>query len=362
MGNGSMKNWVQRLLLPGIIAALLVSCNFLEERTSKPPAVTPLAGSTMTPAVPTKTANPPATAVLQAATATTEATEPALLPTVTFAFPPATTTSEPGPPPTPEGNATGPLPTATMSASAGDPLINFFRANVEETDPGNSITLEWSTTNAMTVTLWHLVPTGQFGDFWTVSESGSFDYPVGMRERNQTTFALSAIDEQGSNEMVTVAVTIRCPDEWFFSNPPDICPATAALYSAAAEQQFERGTMIWIAGEDRIYVLFGDGQQYAWQAYSDEWSQGEPENDPNLAPPSGLYQPVRGFGQVWREQPEVMDRLGWAVSEENAYDAAIQRTSFAKYNETYIGALDGALWRLMAERSDWLKINPRANS
>ncbi len=352
-----MKNWVLRLLLPGIIAALLASCNFLEEFTPTPAAVAPQAGSTIMPAGPTKTATAPATAIPLEKPVTLEPAEPALLPTVTVALPPTTAAGEIDLPPTLEGNTTVPLPHST-AASAGDTLINFFQANVEETDPGNSITLEWSTTNAMTVTLWHLAPTGQFSDFWSVSERGSFDYPVGMRERNQTTFALSAIDEQGNNEMVTVAVTLRCPDEWFFSNPPDICPATAALYSAAAEQQFEQGTMIWIAGEDRIYVLFGDGQQYAWQAYTDEWSQGEPENDANLAPPSGLYQPVRGFGQVWREQPEVKDRLGWAVSEENAYDTAVQRTSFAKYNETYIGTLDGALWRLMAERSDWQKTNP----
>ena len=113
--------------------------------------------------------------------------------------------------------------------------------------------------------------------------------------------------------------------------------------------------MLWSAAEDRIYVLYAGGQDPEWDAFTDEWDPGEPENDPDLLPPSGYYQPVRGFGLVWREQPGVRDRLGWAIDQEAAYQTAVQRTSYAKYNETYIRALDGAVWRLEAERSGWGK-------
>jgi hypothetical protein len=152
-----------------------------------------------------------------------------------------------------------------------------------------------------------------------------------------------------------VQITLRCPDQWFFDNPPDICPAQAALVSAGAEQHFQGGIMLWSAAEDRIYVLYAGGQNPEWAAFSDEWDPGEPENDPNILPPSGFYQPVRGFGLVWREQPGVRDRLGWAVDEEAAYQTAVQRTSYAKYNETYIRAVDGGVWRLEAEHSGWGK-------
>jgi hypothetical protein len=361
-----MKNWALLILLMGFITVILIACDPPDERPTPAPLISPVADSPIRTADPTTTiSNPPATTILPKTTVTTEPPDPASLPTVTLYLPATTTLSEPGRSdtlPTTDDNPTAPLPPAPTAASAGNPLINFFKANVEETDPGRSITLEWSTTNAMTVTLWHLAPTGQFSNFWAVSESGSFDYPVAMGERNRSTFALSAADGQGNSEMATVAVVLRCPDEWFFADSPDICPATAANYSAGAEQQFERGTMIWIRSEERIYVLFGDGQQIAWTTYTDDWIQGAPENDPDLAPPSGMYQPVRGFGLVWREQPGVKDRLGWAITEEGAYDTAVQRTSFAKYNETYIRALDGKLWRLLAERSDWVKINPGVNS
>ena len=98
-----------------------------------------------------------------------------------------------------------------------------------------------------------------------------------------------------------------------------------------------------------------DYEEEGWAAFTDEWDPGEPESDPTLEPPPGFYQPVRGFGQVWREQPGVRERLGWALGDEVAYQTAVQRTSYAKYNETYIQAMDGRVWRLRAERSGWEK-------
>lgn len=264
-------------------------------------------------------------------------------------------TNTPSPLPRVSASSTpSPLPSGT--AGTEGPIINTFRANVEEADPGDTITLGWATSNSITITLWHLAPTGQFSRFWDVSASGSFDYEINHYERNRTTFALSAADSLGNTEMATVAVTLRCPDEWFFENPPDICPAKAALISDGAEQSFEHGFMIWIAKEDRIYVLFEDGNSPNWNAYTDEWDPGEPESDPTLNPPPGKVQPVRGFGLVWREQPSVRERLGWATIGENPFETAIQRTSYAKYNETFIQAADGNIWHLKAERSGWDKI------
>jgi hypothetical protein len=53
---------------------------------------------------------------------------------------------------------------------------------------------------------------------------------------------------------------------------------------------------------------------------SDTWQEGQPENDPSLAPPDGLMQPIRGFGTAWRSTPAVRDALGWATNNEAWYD------------------------------------------
>lgn len=55
-----------------------------------------------------------------------------------------------------------PLPQPTDSPTIPQLVIDLFRANVEVSDPGETITLEWATHNAITVTLWKLAPTGQF--------------------------------------------------------------------------------------------------------------------------------------------------------------------------------------------------------
>jgi hypothetical protein len=227
---------------------------------------------------------------------------------------------------------------------------------VAEADPGQKIALSWATTGASEVTLWYMMPTGQFGSFWDVPLSGSFDYTIAPEERNQISFMLVASDAAGREAMASLGIPLRCPFEWFFGNHPDICAARAAIYSAGAEQRFERGTMIWVGGQDMIYVLFGDGQSYKWSSFPDQWDPGEPESDPSLIPPPGLFQPVRGFGLVWREQPQVRERLGWALAQEASSNTAVQSTSYPKYNETYILARDSQVWRLWPEWSGWDKL------
>lgn len=258
-----------------------------------------------------------------------------------------------------EGDTPTPTVTATATATSQPgvgPTINYFRANVDEADPGDTITLEWETRDATSVTLYHLMPTGQLGSFWEVDMSGSFVYEIDLAERNSTGFVLFASDDQGHIAQKTLFVSLRCPDTWFFTPAPTSCPAGPAVVSAAAEEHFERGTMIWVQEQDLIYVLFADGQSLQWSVFADQWDEGEPESDPTLTPPPGRFQPIRGFGLIWRQQASVRDRLGWAIDTELGFTTAVQRTSRPKYNDTYIRALDGKVWKLLPMSSGWEKI------
>ncbi len=255
----------------------------------------------------------------------------------------------------PDNDSPTPEPDPQASQTSESKVV-FFRSNVKEADPGDSITLEWSTNDTPTVTLWHLTPTGQLGRWWDVTPDGSFDYTIGPDEKNATRFALFATGYDDRSETASVTIAIRCSDGWFFEHAPNICPAALALSSAGVVQHFEGGTMIWVEEEDQIYVLFDDVHSPGWNRFVDQWDPAEPDNDPTLTPPDGLYQPVRGFGLVWREEPGIRDRMGWAVDEESSFETIVQRTSYAKYNETYILAHDGKIWRLHPERSAWEKI------
>ena len=251
--------------------------------------------------------------------------------------------------------AATPTPTATTPALTA-PTITYFRSSINMPDPGDTIQLEWDTTNSEQVTIYRIYG-GQLGTFWTLEPTGVMSYTINASERNTISFALYA-SRAGYDGYAqdTLEIPLTCPNEWFFTPAPDECAAQDTLISAGAEQPFEHGVMIWVQELDRIYVLYDDEGNGEWNAFTDEWDPGEPENDPSINPPPGLYQPQRGFGLVWREQPDMQTRLGWATAPETSFTTAYQTTARFKYNETFLQALDGGVCHLLPERSAWEKL------
>jgi hypothetical protein len=95
-----------------------------------------------------------------------------------------------------------------------------------------------------------------------------------------------------------------------------------AVSTQAAFQPFERGAMFWRADLTTIDVLQEDGR---WWRYDDTWDESQPVDDPSLAAPPGLLQPVRGFGKVWREGlggPGA--EIGWAAAPEQGFEMLSQ--------------------------------------
>ena len=278
---------------------------------------------------------------------------PGTLPTPT----PHQETPRPGPPtssPTPLPASPSPSATPSPSPTAGAAVIHSFRADVDVADPGDTITLSWHWSGGEGATIYHLFPTGQLSEpFWEVGPTGSLDYTISPDRRNTDMFVLYVFDQGAVAAQDTLVIALTCPDEWFFTGGPDICPTGPALFGEGAEQHFQGGTMVWVGAEDRIYVLFHDPQYRRWRAYQDEWDEGDPTMDPTIEPPAGLLQPVRGFGLVWRENPEVRERLGWALREEQGYETALQRTSHVRYPDLYIRAADGGVWKLGPNGSAW---------
>jgi hypothetical protein len=220
--------------------------------------------------------------------------------------------------------------------------------------------LEWESSGASAAVLYPILPSGQLpASGWEVTPSGVYTYEIPSETRNWSGFYLYVYDEaepeRGSG--ANLSVRLRCPVPWFFAPPPDVCGADP-VPSYAAEQHFEHGTMVWMEERDSIFVLYDDEQPSPkWERFDDEWDESQPERDPALTPPDGLFQPVRGFGLVWREHPHVRDRLGWAVDQEMGFNTIMQGTTRYKYNSLYLRALDGDVWHLGPERSSWEKIS-----
>lgn len=112
-----------------------------------------------------------------------------------------------------------------------------------------------------------------------------------------------------------------------------------------ASESYQNGMMIWVNVQDEynpinsVLVLYNDG---TFACYNDSWTEDQPVDDPNITAPNGLFQPVRGFGKVWRETPGVRDRLGWATNAEQGSTGAYQRFDYGTMiqldtpNEIYV--------------------------
>lgn len=101
------------------------------------------------------------------------------------------------------------------------------------------------------------------------------------------------------------------------SPTPDVFPTTVKSQIQVAEQRFQNGRMFWLQPVDQIWVLAQDETgKKTWLVYDNTFREGQAESDPSLTPPANFHQPIRGFGKLWRENPEIRQTLGWALEPE----------------------------------------------
>lgn len=243
------------------------------------------------------------------------------------------------------------------TAASSQTKIQSFSAVPSEINPGDSITFTWEITGNQAQA--HLCtedamryPELTFaGEICqTVPQVGSLVITTPATVRDTLTFDLTA--SLTPLEMQEVRVKVRCPDSWFFDNPPDYCPASAAVSSAGMSQHFERGYMIQVETLGKIFVLLDEyeptlAQRELWFEEQDSWQPGMPETDPDLSPPSGYYQPRRGMGLVWRSgENQWRDKLGWAVASEVEYRVTYQHSARQKNGATFLSGPGGEIMEL----------------
>jgi len=104
--------------------------------------------------------------------------------------------------------------------------------------------------------------------------------------------------------------------------PATYVPTDTRQQLTIAQEDFQFGYMFWIQPTHEIWILLPDvgntvqpthGQ---WRVFKDTFVDGEPESDPSLTPPSGDFQPKRGFGKLWRNEPDIRGALGWGTTPE----------------------------------------------
>jgi hypothetical protein len=125
----------------------------------------------------------------------------------------------------------------------------------------------------------------------------------------------------GADVALNASPTVSGPTPTPRPSPtPDLRPTATRGEVQIAEQVFENGRIFWVQPTGQLWVMFGEEEGGGeWGVFEDTFTDGEPETDPSLVPPEGFFQPERGFGKLWRGNPEVRDRLGWAVTPEFGY-------------------------------------------
>lgn len=86
--------------------------------------------------------------------------------------------------------------------------------------------------------------------------------------------------------------------------------------------------MFWRIDTDRVYIVYDrakQGQELLegrWRLTDPEWKwDGSNPDGVGMTPPSGLVEPKRGFGWLWRTHLGGPDGpLGWALDREYGFD------------------------------------------
>jgi hypothetical protein len=335
------RRWLPGAILLFGIALALAACGppasppTGEPSTATTTADAAVAGAAALTTAPAPTGAAPLTTPTAAATATPLPTDPApqkptLAPSPTPA--PSTDTAVPTPTGLPSPEPT--VPPSPTPAPAG-PEITFFTVTpAEARNLGDRLHLAWQATGDRA----ELCPTHCFGPLscQEVPLVGERTFVANQDSLRYNGFALR-VTARGETALQAVNVRFLCHDlrTWFFDPAPPYCPAGDPSYSYAAAQHFERGFMLWVEETDEFYLFESQpdpsGTRVVHTTVGLELKPGASQDHrTGLDPPPGLYEPVSGFGLIWRgevEWPEVGDareRLGWATEPEFGFDTATQ--------------------------------------
>jgi hypothetical protein len=350
------RRWLPGAILLALVVLALAACGPQASPTAGQPSAVVVAATTApTPTEPTPTAaatSAPATATGVPRPTNPPPPEPTLSPSPTPE--PATATSLPTGPPPPEPT----LPPSPTPEPAGPEITFFTVAPAEASNLGDDLHLAWQATGERA----ELCPTNCFGPLGCqqVPLSGERTVVADQDSLSYNGFALR-VTARGETAIRAVTVRFLCQNlrPWFFDPPPPYCPAGDPAYSYAAGQDFERGFMIWVQETDQFYVFESEPDPSGYKVYHStvglELKPGaSQDNRIGQDPPPGLYEPVSGFGLVWRGEVEwpnagnVRERLGWATEPEFGFDTAYQDAIVAcpRAWTTYMRGPHGQILRL----------------
>jgi hypothetical protein len=239
------------------------------------------------------------------------------------------------------------------------PRIEFFTSDTLAVAPGSPVNLYWSTRGTTGAVVYRLDDSGARNQLWNVAPDGSLTVPTRRSDRGEVRFVLSVGDGEQQVEQELI-IPLSCPDPWFFLPAPPDCPEGPGQATTLIEEQFERGRMLYVENNDRVYALFNDGRTPAWVGFDNRYDPSvHPESEPSFSPPPPLVQPLRILGFVWRGSDVVRNRLGLGLQPEFAYEGFIQTAAAPDGSDSlYVSSADGTVLLLLPGGVAWQIITP----
>lgn len=243
--------------------------------------------------------------------------------------------------------------TTSAPSNPNAPRIEFFTAEDPVSAPGSTITLFWSTRGATNAVIYRLNRAGDRTLVWNVPPDGTLPVRTNLNDRGQVDFLL--LVGEGVNQVQrTLSIPLACPVQWFFDPPLEECPDDEPRETLIIEQSFERGRMLYIGEQNRIYALFNDGFSPAWIAFDNRYNpEIHPESLDNFVPPPGFFQPIARLGFVWRGNDTVRNRLGLGTGPELSYDGFLQTLTRGSSPELYVSSADASVLQLIPGGESW---------
>lgn len=238
-----------------------------------------------------------------------------------------------------------PEPSPTLKATESaliEPamLIDFFRINPSPAFRNEEVTITWQLTGDGRYDLMYKTAYSDLIVLRSGDEQGEYTSRLRLPDvPGPIQFTLMVVSENGRRENRIIQLLTKCPYDLLISdsvNQNGNCPRGNPITANGAYQPFVGGFMVWHKGHDGGYTIgvFADDGRIL--DLSREYYDGS-EITWSESPPTGLFQPVRGFGNVWVNSETIRRELGWAVAEEQSYAVTVQQMDIRLDQTTYIG-------------------------
>lgn len=188
--------------------------------------------------------------------------------------------------------------------------ILFFTATPEMIDRGGSVTLNWEVTHRDTILLSYLGLDNIY-KFEELPAKGSITKTVPDVFTSTFTYFIGGEGTLGAS----VTVQIRCPFETFVAAA---CPLTQETITMTY-QPFEHGTMYRYG--DTIFILYDAyNPEYPYSGIYRSFGT-RPITPVAIAesPPEGLFLPAPEFAEIWLNETNIRESLGWSTGDSATY-------------------------------------------